>query len=232
MHWFFFSILFLPHLAFGAGEARPEDIDPGLVELIEKIDEKAATIETLHARFLQRKEISLLKEPIEKEGDFYLKKPDGIRLQFDPEEDLAIIMNNDEMVAISHNAKRADRVKLKKRRGELAQRILSDKLNVMLNYFTVTRAVKTDGSGGQRLVLEPSKRKVKKKFQELQIWVNEDFLIYRIKVTSRDGDINELMLKDIRLNEALKTELFDTSVPEDYELGDRMEFIFGAGIAF
>lgn len=232
MKWIVIWFLLLAHMAFGRGEARLEGIDPGLVELIEKIDEKGASIETLCARFLQRKEISLLKEPVEKRGSFYLKKPDGIRLEFDPKEDLAIIMTNEEMVAISHGAKRADRVKLKKRRGDLAQKILSDKLNVMLNYFTITRAVKTDGSGGQRLVLTPSKRKVKKKFQEIQIWVNKDYLIFHIKVTSKDGDVNELLLEDIRLNEELKAGLFNTEIPEDYELGDRMEFLFGAGIAF
>ena len=232
MNGFLMLFLFFGGTGGSSGDARYENIDPGLVDLIEKIDEKAATITSLKARFVQRKEISLLKEPVEKKGTFYLKRPDGFKLDFDPEEDLVMIITNEEMVAISPSAKKAEQIKLKKRQIGLTQRILSDKLGTMVNYFNITRAVRTGGPGGQRLVLTPNKRKLKKKFREIEIWIDDQYLIHKLKVTSKDGDVHELSLIDIQLNVPIDAKMFDTSIPEDFEVGDRLEYLFGPGMSF
>ena len=73
---------------------------------------------------------------------------------------------------------------------------------------------------------------MKKKFREVHIWINSEHLIYKIKVISKDGDIYDLALSNIRLNEALPEGHFDTTIPEGYQMSDRMEFIFGAGVSF
>ncbi len=215
----------------GTGKKRPAKVDPGLVELIDKIDAKSETIESIRAKFVQRKEISLLKEPVEMKGVFLLKRPDGIRFDFEPKEDLSLVMTKEEMISVSHGAKKASRIPFKKRRSELAQRILSDKLAVMLGYFTVTRASSAE-NGEQRLELAPSKRKLKKRFRDIQIWVNPDYLIYRVRVTLKDGDVYDLTLTDIEENIDLVPQLFDTEIPGHYETSDRMEFIFGSGVTF
>ncbi len=225
-----FVLFICASLSFVAGFAGDRsDIDPGLVELVEKIDEKASNIVTLRAHFVQRKEISLLTEPVEMEGSFLIKKPDGIKFDFDPKEDLILIVNKDEMISLSHKAKKANRIKMKKRKTDLTRGILSEKIKTLLGYFNLTRA---SGSNGNHLVLTPTKRKLKKKFKDVQIWVNNDHLIYKIKVTLKDGDVYELTLSDIELNVDLDSEEFDTTIPEGYELGDRMEYIFGSNVAF
>lgn len=225
-----FVLLICASLSFVAGFAGDRnDIDPGLVELVEKIDEKASNIVTLRAHFVQRKEISLLTEPVEMEGSFLIKKPDGIKFDFDPKEDLILIVNKDEMISLSHKAKKANRIKMKKRKTDLTRGILSEKIKTLLGYFNLTRA---SGSNGNHLVLTPTKRKLKKKFKDVQIWVNNDHLICKIKVTLKDGDIYELTLSDIELNVDLDSKEFETTIPEGYELGDRMEYIFGSNVAF
>lgn len=225
------AILFCLSFSYLAATAadRNENIDPGLVELVEKIDARAGSIVTMRAHFLQRKEISLLKDPVEMEGTFLIKKPDGIKFDFDPKEDLILIMNKDEMISLSHKAKKANRIKMKKRKTDLTRGILSEKLKTLLGYFNLTRA---SGSDGNHLILKPSKRKLKKRFQDVQIWVNNEHMIYKIKVTLKDGDVFQLELTDIELNVDLDSALFDTTIPDEYELGDRMEYIFGSNIAF
>ncbi len=229
MRYFWLSCFLI--IGFHAHTAgRDPKVDPGLIELIEKIDEKGSSIVTIRARFVQRKEISLLKEPVEMKGVFYLRKEDGIRFEFEPKDDLTLIITKEEMVSISPEAKKANRIKMKKRRTDLTRGILSEKLKFLLGYFSITRA--SSQTGNQHLLLKPSKRKLKKRFRDIQIWVNSEHLIHQIKVTSKDGDTYELALTNIELNVELAPDLFKTTIPDSFELGDRMEYIFGAGVTF
>jgi len=217
-------------LTAGPGD-RTDVADKGLAELIDKIDAKGATIETMKARFVQRKEISLLVEPVEMQGTFYLKKRTGIKLDFDPKEDLVMVMKEEEMGSLSHGSKKASRIVLKKRHGRVAQRLLSDKLTNLVNNFKVERMISSSETGKeQHLNLIPTKRRVKKRFNNIEIWVNEAFLIHRIKVVLKDGDVYQLSLEHIEINPEIDSAIFDTTIPDNYEMDDRMEFIFGSGL--
>lgn len=199
------------------------DLDPVVKHLVDKIDEKAASINTMKARFVQRKEMSLMKDPSVMEGDFYLDRKHGLALHFDPEEDLHLFLNEDKVVSISHGAKKATEVDVKQRQINLAQKILDDKLGKLLRYFDISRSEEPDAEGNRFIELIPSKRKTKKKFDHIRIWINSDFLIYQVKVQTRDGDLYELLLSDIQLNQELEDSLFDAKIPDDYEMDERME---------
>ena len=226
MRFFCFFVLIL----LTSGFTGKEDLDPKLIELIDRIDQKSNTIQTMRAHFKQRKEISLLKEPVEMFGDFYLKRPDGIKFDFDPKEDLILILTAEEMVALSPKAKKANRVKMKKK-NQLVQRLLSEKIKTLSKYFTVEQ-VAEEADGGVHLALYPSKRRLKKRFQEIHVWVNPDFLINRVKVLSKDGDLYELALEQIEINRELPADLFDVEIPADYQMGDRIEHLLGPGVSF
>lgn len=218
------SLTVLPVFANGA---RKKQIDPGLVKLVEEIDKKGSEVQSMRARFVQRKEISLLTEPVEMSGVFYMRKPDGIKFDFDPEDDLVLILSKEEMVTMSPEAKKASRIKLKKRKTELTRGLLSEKLSTLLGYFSMTRA---SSDSGARLILEPSRRKLRKKFKNVELWVNNEHLIHRVKITLKDGDIYELALTEIEENVEIKPNLFDTTIPDGYEMGERMESILGVDI--
>ncbi len=224
----FFVFMIFIGLAVGASAQKDRHIEAGLVELVNNIDQKSGTIQTARAHFKQRKEISLLTEPVETEGTFSLKRNGGMRFDFQKKDDLILILGKEEVVSLSPQAKTAARIKIKKRKTELTTGILSENLGTLLDYFNLTRA---SGAEGNHLVLTPIKRKHKKKFKDLQLWVNNEFLIYKIKVTLADGDIYELLLTDIELNIALEDSLFDTAIPPDFEQNGRMESIFGNNIA-
>ncbi|MCB1044165.1 MAG: outer membrane lipoprotein carrier protein LolA [Acidobacteria bacterium] len=207
-------------------------IDPGLEALVARIDEVNSQITTLKADFTQRKEISLLTEPMEKTGAFFLDKPNAMKFEFDPESELVLLINQEEMVSISHKDKRAERIEMPKRKSDLTKMLITEQLHNLLKVFSIGRVDQTKTTGDQQLVLYPERRKLKKKIDEIRIWVNEDYLIYRIKVTSPDGDTFELHLANIVVNPELDANLFDTAIPEDYEIGDRLEFILGPNSGF
>ena len=134
--WILISCLGLP--LFASGDTL---IDQGLLELVQKIDAKAETIATIRAKFYQRKDLSLMTEPLELQGTFFLKKPDGIKFSAVPEDDLILVITQHEMVSLSPKVKKATRIKLKKRRDFLTQQLLSKKLEAMLGYFTIAKSV-------------------------------------------------------------------------------------------
>lgn len=209
------------------------NVDEGLVDLVEKIDARNAELHTMKAQFVQRREINLLRDPVEKKGVMYLKKSAGIKFDFEPKEDLTIIITPEAMVALSPAAKKADLIPIKKRNLDLTQTVLSDKLADLPDYFRITRAVSQDANDPyQRLVLVPTRRKFRKKFEELEVRINEDYLITHLKVVSADGDVFELFFDNIEVNLELDDELFDTTIPDDYEMGKRMDAIFGPGVDF
>ncbi len=208
------------------------NIDPGLEELVAKIDEVNSQITSLTAKFTQRKEISLLTDPIEMSGSFFLEKPNAMKFEFEPQGDLVLLVNQTEMVSISHKEKRAERIELPKRKSDLTKMLITEQLHNLLKVFSIGRVDQTGTTGDQQLILYPERRKLKKKFDEIRIWVNEGYLIYRIKVTSKDGDTFELHLTDIVINPPIDASVFDASIPEGYAVGDRMEFIFGPNSGF
>lgn len=225
----FIAFIGLQVLAYEPNKADKKPLDPKLVDLINKVDAKTATIQTIEARFKQRREVSLIKEPVVMEGDFYFKRKSGFKFVFDPQHDLMIVITNEETVSLSAKSKRADRIEMKKRNGRIVERLLSDKLKSLTDNFVIEKLANADNPNGYHLRLTPTKRRVKKRIGEIQIWISEQYLIYRIEGVMKDGDKFSIALQDIKLNEPIPAEFFDTTIPSDYKVGDRMEFLIGAG---
>ncbi|MDJ0837137.1 MAG: outer membrane lipoprotein carrier protein LolA [Acidobacteriota bacterium] len=232
MKWFCLCLITLTAFAnepANKQRKRKVEVDPKLAALVEKVDAKAEEINTMRADFRQRKEIYMLKEPVEMKGVFSIRRPDGMRFDFEEKEDLILIMTREDMVSLSHKAKKASSIKLKKRHGRFVQRLLSDKLGSLTKYFDMTLE---EDDKGYRLLLMPAKRKLKKRFKSIHTAVNKEYLITYIKVELTDGDIYELYLDNIQLNQELPGDIFNTVIPEGYQMGERMDSIFGAGEKF
>lgn len=201
------------------------DLAPGVAAFIESVDKRAAEVETMQGSFTQRKEISLLKDPVVMKGTFFVKKGVGLHFLYEPKEDLYLTLKDKLIVAVQPQAKKASVVEVQRRQSNIMEKLLNDKLDSLAKYFDVTMV--EEGEGVQKLTLDPSRRRVRKRFEEIVIWINKDLLIDRIKVTLKDGDIHELILAAIKVNETIDDAKFDTTVPPGFQMDERMEFLFG-----
>jgi len=215
-----------------ASSLAESNIDQGLVDLVKAIDEKAETISTIKAKFHQVRESTLMKDPMELRGTFFLKKPDGLKFSAVPSDDLILVITQEEMVSLSPKVKKASRIKLKKRRDFLTQHLLSKRLEAMLGFFTIAKSAKPDAEGNHHLILTPIKRKYKKRFKEIHLWVNADHIIFKFHVMEKDGDVIRLELSDIQVNVPIDSSEFVTTIPNDYTIGERMAFILGSDLGF
>jgi len=206
-----------------------KDLDPSIRELVLKIDETNQATQTIKANFTQKKELSLLEEPMTLKGHFYLKKDVGMKFVFDSPENLEIYFTQRKIVSISHNERTASHKKLPKRKTDLTQVLLSEKLDKLLDYFTLSR-IPGDEEGEEALLLTPRKRKMKKKFKEIRISFTKDLLVKRVVVWEVDGDRFEVRLNSMIINSHLDDDLFVPKIPEDYESGSSLDPILGAQI--
>lgn len=212
-------------MSFGPQKAVAGDLAPEVAAFIEKVDQRALEVETMQGAFTQRKEISLLKDPVVMEGTFFVKKGVGLHFLYEPSEDLYLTLKDKVIVAVQPEAKKASVVEVERRHSNIMEKLLNDKLDSLAKYFDVTM---TEVEGGvQQLQLDPARRRTRKRFDEIVVWINKDLLIERIKVTLKDGDIHELLLRDIVVNDEIEDSRFDTAVPEGYQMDERMEFLFG-----
>ncbi|CAM2008185.1 LolA family protein [Acanthopleuribacter pedis] len=226
MRSFFLVCLLLGTLP-AASAGKSSEIDPQLQEIINKIDARNQEVQRLKANFVERRDMSLLKEPIIKKGVFYLDRELGVKFEFEPKEDLILVVSDQEMVSLSPEAGKAARIPLKKRRSFLAHDLLIKNLRVVLDYFKVSYTRTAEGEIGRTLTLTPTKRKAKKKVRELKLWFDETFLISKVQLTAPDGDVFLLELSEATINPELDAALFSTDIPEEFELSDRMDFLFG-----
>lgn len=223
--------LFLITPLFATGPAttnknKKKQIDPKLAELVDAVDRRTEEITSLRASFIQRRESNLLKEPSEMRGTFSIRRPDGMRFDFEEIEDLLIVINTEEMVTISHKAKQASRLKMQKRRTRFVQRLLSDKLGSLTKYFDISFL---DADEGHNLKLTPAKRRLKKRFHYIDVHLTDDHLIEHIKVSLTDGDIYELTLEKMEVNVPMPRDFFTAKIPDGYAMGERAAFIIGLG---
>ena len=108
-----------------AGQRRK--LDPIVAEFIEAIDAKSGDISTMQGDFTQRKEISLLKDPVVMNGRFYIKKEIGIRFEFQEENDLSLTLRGDTIVALHPQEQKASLIKVKRRQANILEKLLNVK---------------------------------------------------------------------------------------------------------
>lgn len=234
-----FSMIFLLAVAGQASEAnqsagKKRSLEPKVVTLIENIDAKTESLDSVRARFVFTKEIALLKQPTVMEGDFFFHKGDGVKLAFDPEHHLtAFFTTDEEVITINPETKTAFRVSVTKRQSRYAQKLLSQKIKSLTKYFDVEVAEATvDGKPSYQLTLNPAKRRLKKKFQTIQLWVNHEHMMYRAQITMKEGDTYDVSLTDQEVNVAIPEDTFKVDIPTDYTVGDTFKDMLTSGAAF
>jgi outer membrane lipoprotein-sorting protein len=208
---------------------KEEALDPQVVALVEKIDQANQKIETLCADFTQKKELSLLAEPMSLKGHFFLKKNVGLKFVFAAPDNLELYFTKNKIISISHNDQTCSYKKIPKKKSDLTQLLLSEKLDKLMEYFSLFM-ISPEQCSDPALLLIPRKRKMKKQFREIRLFFNSDYLVKKISVVEKDGDHYEVILKQIKINSPLKDDEFKPVVPEDYQTGNSLDPLLGSQI--
>ncbi len=201
---------------------------PALREVVERFDAAQARVESAQAPFTLTLRRALLRTPTVTKGTLYLQGSDFVHFAFAPPEDLVLHLTPKALVSYSPVAKQGEFLKIGMIRNSDRKFLgLGQKLSYLSTYFAITLGDSREVAGTLFLALQPRTVGMKKRLQGLYLWVDQaSFLPRQVQWVERSGDIWNLELGPLTLNQPLPPAVTGFKLPEGIPL--RSEFSFFA----
>ncbi len=198
-----------------AGEApdRPPGVEKDLWRRLKRVDRRAAAIETLVAKFRQKKHTPLLEEPVVSRGRVRMK---GDRLRWDThtprptrmllaDGELRIYYPKQSLLEIYPADRRFS--------GVLATPV--PRLHRLLETFRM-EAERVEDAAAIRLRLTPRKEKVRKHVESVTLRLDpRRACVTRVRMRTPDGERTVIDLRKIRVGADIDDDALGLDVPED-----------------
>jgi outer membrane lipoprotein-sorting protein len=176
--------------------------------------EQEATLRTLHARFVETTESTLLKDPLVATGTLVIEWPTRIRLDYDTPERRTVVVDERRLVVITPGRhERLDRdISTAQKR---ARRYFVDKNPAELRrQFAISTTRDPRLQGAYRLVMVPKRKQIQEGLSELHLWLDARTLfIRRMLMIFPDGDRRTFTLEDVKTNDPVAPRTFDVPAP-------------------
>jgi outer membrane lipoprotein-sorting protein len=197
-----------------AGNGNAADLE----EILAGFDEVQSSIHSLRAEFHETSTNLLLKDPIVAEGRFYLSKPDAIRWEYRAPEEMRFVIADDQYTGYFPTQKRAEKRSVRRWSEQIFRFFGLGQGSAELSKF-YDISLGGDGSaqdGTYLLLLEPKKRRVKKRVETVRFWLDaKSFLPRRVEYLSKDGSTREILFRDVQVNPDLAAGIFTVQIPSD-----------------
>ncbi|MBI4912706.1 MAG: outer membrane lipoprotein carrier protein LolA [Acidobacteria bacterium] len=187
-----------------------------LREVVERFDAAQARVESAQAPFTLTLRRAMLRTPTVTKGTLYLKGSEFVHFAFSPPEDLLLHITPKALVSYSPAAKEGELLKIGFIRNADRKFLgLGQKLSYLSGYFDILLGESREVPGSVFLVLQPKTLGLRKRMQSLQIWVDQgSYLPRQVRWTERSGDIWNLELGPLTLNQALPAGVTGFHLPE------------------
>jgi outer membrane lipoprotein-sorting protein len=199
--------------------ATPSSGAAELKDVMAGFDAAQVDMQTLSAKFVETTTNSLLKNPVIARGQFFLTRPDSIRWEYDTPEEMSFIIASDQYTGYFPTQKRAETRNIKRWSERIFRFIGLGQTMAELEKFYNIELEPIDEADRYKLVLEPRKRRVKKRVETVTFTLNaESFLPERVEYRAKNGDTRTIVFEEILLNPDLSTALYTIDLPADVKL--------------
>ncbi len=192
-----------------------------LDDLLVRFDRVQDSIRTLTAEFTETTKSPLLKDEIVAQGKVYLTKPAAVRWEYTTPEEMRFVIANDTYTGYFPVRKQAERRDIQ-RWGEQLFRFLGiGQTSDELAKFYKIRIVEDEipEVGKVLLVLDPRKRRVRKRMESVRFWIDEQTLLpVRIEYSTHAGSTRSIEFDRIEVNPELSASLYVMELPPDVEI--------------
>jgi outer membrane lipoprotein-sorting protein len=204
------SDLFAPEL--GAEER--------LQTLLQRTRDAQASMSSFRASFVQHKESRLLLAPEESRGSFSFLAPARVRWEFVEPDKTTVLLTEEEMLTWYRDLGTAERLHGDARTGRMLQVIgAAQGLDRLRRYFDLSAAFPKDPEQPIRLLLSPRSNRVRKRVQEMEIWLHrEHYVPIYVRYVEAAGDVTELRFTDLEINVELPESYFEIDLPPEVEV--------------
>jgi outer membrane lipoprotein-sorting protein len=200
----------------GAATARSRAPGETLGEVLTRFDHVQAQIRTLSAEFVQTTRSPLLRDPVIANGQFYLTKPDAVLWEYQAPEPMRFVLAGGAYTGYFPERKRAEKRDIKRWSEQLFRFFgVGQGSKELGKFYEITLGeVGENEKGAYLLVLSPKKHRVRKRFDEVRLWIDTTTLLpMRIDYVGKDGNEREIRLRNMRLNPDLAAGLYDVTIP-------------------
>ncbi len=201
-----------------------------LDDLLARFDRVQDSIRTLTAEFTETTQSVLLKDEIVAKGKVYLTKPAAVRWEYTTPEEMRFVIANDIYTGYFPVRKQAEQRDIH-RWGEQLFRFLGiGQTSDELARFYKIRIVEeeTPQVGKVLLVLDPRKRRVRKRMESVRFWIDEETLLpARIEYRGKAGNTRLIEFDRIEINPELSASLYVIDLPPDVEISKGFSALSG-----
>ena len=209
------------------GDASYARLDPALRAVIQKFDAAQSGVNALSARFVERKEIGLLKNTVVQEGRFYHSKPDKFLWEYMKPEPKMLLMNGKHLVAYYPEQKQAEEIQTRLSRRLVKYFGLGQVFADLQNYYSLALAPDADMPGARAIVMTPTKKSLAKRLLEVRLWIDEDLQqVRQLEYREQDGDRTLFTFSDITVNPAIAADRYEIDLPTDVVVSNSFSGFF------
>ena len=201
--------------------------DPGLRHVLEQFDAAQAEVTTLSARFVERKEIGLLKNAIIQKGQFYHTKPDKFLWEYLSPEPKVLLMNGKSLVAYYPLQKEAEEIETRLSKQLVKYFGLGQVFADLQEYYNLSLDTDNTLAGTHLVVMKPKMKRLEKRLVEVRIWLDDRVnQVRQLEYREADGDRTLFTFDDIQVNSIISDSRYEIKLPQDVRVSDSFSGFF------
>lgn len=197
---------------------------PTIDQILLRFAEAQASTETIQARFEERKDLTLLKEPVVQHGTFYHSKPHLYLWEYEAPAEKQILLTSEVLLAYYPDLKKAEEVNVRRWTNRIRRYLgVGEDPEALRRDYEISLGPPGDEHlpGADLLVLVPRTQRMKKRLQELRIWLDgETGQTRRVSYLDLDGDRTTFTFSEIRVNLEIDVSRYAIRLPRDVRMGD------------
>jgi outer membrane lipoprotein carrier protein len=217
-----FALILLALSLAAPAEAR-RDADPAeqarIDEALARLDAAQQEIQSLRARFTEIRHLGLLAEPEVLRGELLYQRPGQLRWDYSEPERRSYVLSEDKLVGWIPGENRAEELDISKRKRRLQRLVaIGQDSEALEKRFRVELGDPEEAgeAAGELLVLEPKSRRIRKRVQEIHLWIHpETGLPHRVRYLTGEGDEVVLQMTDVTIDPQLSAGAFDLEIPPE-----------------
>ena len=178
-------------------------------QIKKKINQAATAMKTMQCDFVQTKNRKMLNDKLISKGKMYYQQGNKLRWEYTSPYQYAFILNNDKVLIKNNQRNDVVDVKQNKLFKEITRIMMS---SVVGNCLTDDKGFKTSIIANSKdwiANLTPLRKDMKQMFQKMILHFNpQKAVVTSVELIERNGDKTVIDLKNVRVNETLRADMF------------------------
>ena len=178
-------------------------------EVMAKLSQAAASMQSMQCRFVQEKTSTMLAEPSVSEGVMWYVAPDKMRWEYTSPNPFALVVNGNRIVKVTNGKAEVLEGNSNRMYQGIASIIMGSASGKKLFDTSAFDIVLYDDDVYWKAEMTPKRRDMKRMFSQLVFRFDKATnSISRVEFKNAGGDVTSFRFEDIKLNEAIGEKVF------------------------